>query len=188
MKFLILLLVAIQIQSGAWAAEPSKASVHLSDTVWEVTLVNANHPKKSAGEDSFTFKNGLFRSRILSERGFADTNYALHAPAAPKEPYIWETMQNGKAGIVFIQGEWLGDKMRGNITEILDNGQKIVDYSFVTRAHWQPDAQVKNLSISNISDKKDNVVSPETAQEVDMFSEEIKKFEKAQASALNPAR
>ncbi len=218
--------MALVSGTTVWA---DKSKVGLENTSWEVTVVNMQNPDTSGVEDIFSFQKNQFRSRNLSARGFADTNYTLSQGSASEKPLVWETMQTGKEGIVFLRGEWDGDKMQGNISELLENGQKVVDYSFVMKKNWQGQQTIpaavnvpvvpaakkvqekpreKKLSIPKISAKKEEVVikpvsvvrpapssqplkqfeTPETVSEEDKFSEEIEKFEKAQAAALKPAQ
>ena len=100
----------------------------LNGSSWEVTLGSG-----AKGEaDTFTFQNGQFSSKSLAKRGFSPTNYTVSIPSDSSGLAVWETMQTGKEGLIFLRGEWDKDMMRGDVTEQLEEGKKIKDYSFST--------------------------------------------------------
>ena len=105
----------------------------LDGSSWE--LVTSSSDAKAKGEqDTFTFQNGQFSGKNFSGRGFPATNYTVSIPSEDSETAVWETMQTGKEGLIFIRGEWGKDKMNGDITEQLDGGKKVREYSFTTAA------------------------------------------------------
>ena len=104
----------------------------LNGSSWDIAYVTSSDPKQKGKKDLFTFQNGQFNSKNLMDRGFTWTNYTISVPDEESELAVWETMQTGKEGIVFIHGEWTKDKMTGNITEQLDGGKKTVEHSFST--------------------------------------------------------
>ncbi len=104
----------------------------LNGSSWDISYIASSDPKQKGKKDLLTFQNGQFNSKSLMDRGFTWTNYTISVPNEESELAVWETMQTGKEGIVFIHGEWTKDKMTGNITEQLDGGKKVVEHSFST--------------------------------------------------------
>ena len=105
----------------------------LNGSSWELT-VKSTDPKEKGAQDTFVFQDGIFKSKNLTGRGFTATNYTVTVPSEESESAVWETMQTGKEGQVFIHGEWEKEIMRGNSNEQLDGGKKIKDYYFTTSA------------------------------------------------------
>ncbi len=104
----------------------------LNGSSWDVVYTTSTNPKQKGQKDLFTFQNGQFNSKELIDRGFTWTNYTISVPNEESELAVWETMQTGKEGIVFIHGEWIKDQMTGSITEQLDGGKKVIEHSFST--------------------------------------------------------
>lgn len=106
----------------------------LNGSKWDLSL-GSSDAKMKGKTDVFTFQDGMFRSDNLSKRGFSPTNYTVSVAGDEKsESAVWETMQTGKEGLIFIRGEWEKDRMQGNVTEQLDGGKKVVEYYFTTSA------------------------------------------------------
>lgn len=103
----------------------------LNGSNWEL-LLSSSDPKINGQIDTFTFQNGQFNSKNFSGRGFVWTNYTITMPSEEGETAVWETMQTGSEGIIFIRGEWNKEMMNGNITEQLEEGKKVKDYTFTT--------------------------------------------------------
>lgn len=97
---------------------------------WEVVVDSSSDPKKKGEKDAFVFQNDQITSSNLSKRGFGTTNYTVSVPSEESDSGIWETMKTGKDGVIFIRGEWTKDKMQGSVTEQLDGGKKIKEYTF----------------------------------------------------------
>ncbi len=146
----------------------------LNGSRWELAL-SSLEPKAKSEKDVYTFQNGQFSSKNLSKRGFTATNYTVTVPSEGVESAVWETMQTGKEGVVFIRGEWEKEKMWGIVTEQLDEGKKIGHYSFSTTAHkaipptseQEKKAADKGASTSTlvskeapVTSKKNPVISP----------------------------
>ena len=106
----------------------------LNGSSWELTLGLVGDPNAKGVRDTFTFQDGKFKSEGLSKRGFAASNYSISLPSSESEPAVWETMQTGKEGLIFIRGEWEKDKMQGTVSEQLDGGKKVNEYYFSTAA------------------------------------------------------
>ncbi len=104
----------------------------LNGSSWDVAYSSSTDPKQKGKKDLFTFQNGQFNSKELIDRGFTWTNYTISVPNEESELAVWETMQTGEEGIVFIHGEWIKDKMTGHITEQLDGGKVVIEHSFST--------------------------------------------------------
>lgn len=124
----------------------------LNGSSWELIL-NSSDPKEKKIEDTFTFQNGQFKSKNLENRGFVSTNYTISVPSADSETAVWETMQTGKEGVVFVRGEWEKETMRGDITEQLDGGKKVKGYYFTTTSR---------LAISPTSKEEEKAGSSKT--------------------------
>ena len=103
----------------------------LNGSEWEMT-VKPHAGKEKEYKDVFTFQDKQVSSKKLSARGFLSTNYTITIPD-DGETAVWETMKTGKEGVVFIRGEWVKDKMTGAISEQLDEGKKIKEYSFSSK-------------------------------------------------------
>ena len=104
----------------------------LNGSSWEVVLGSSSDPKMKGEKDTLTFQNGQFSSKNLSKRGFSPTNYTISLPSEDSKTAVWETMQTGKDGLVFIRGEWEKEQMRGDISEQLEGGKKTKEYYFTT--------------------------------------------------------
>lgn len=111
----------------------SEKRKELNGSKWEVFYVSSSDPKLKGKKDAFIFQDGVFTSEAFSKRGFSPTNYTVTvSPEEASETGVWETMQTGKDGRIFVRGEWIKDKMSGNITEQLEGGKKTLDHSFST--------------------------------------------------------
>lgn len=209
--FLIGVALSVQMPVFLWASTAAEKKLELNGSSWDVVLMTTGSTEDGVGEDIYTFQGGQFRSKALMNRGFKDTNFIISLPSGTSNMSMWETMQTGSEGVVFLHGEWVNDKMWGTITEQLEGGRKIVDHTFITRKHWQPEApkersasKIKTAKIapSKVDIKPIKTVSIEPRQELQKvvlssvsedelsvkdtsgeneFLEEIKKFEKAQA-------
>ncbi len=210
--FLISVTLALQVPGFLWASTTAEKKLELNGSSWDVVLMSTGDLKKNVDNDIFTFQSGQFRSKNLMNRGFADTNFAISLPTASSNLAVWETMQTGKEGVIFLHGEWAQDKMWGTVTEQLEGGRKVVDYSFVTRKHWQPEetkvkksntmpmqvASIKPAApVVELRQVESNKVlhqvrlqedQAEASADQDKFLEEIRKFERAQAQAIKPAQ
>ncbi len=214
--FLIGVTLAVQATDSLGASKLTEKKLELNGSSWDVVLVRDGELKNNISDDIFIFRNGQFGSKDLVKRGYTDTYFTISPPADSSDPAVWETMQTGKEGVVFLHGEWVKDKMWGTITEQSEDGRKIVDYTFITRKHWQPDASkamktrevTKAVTIRPESPAKILTPvfkpSPDTSKKVlrqmsveevssggsggeNNFLEEIRKFERAQAQAISPA-
>ncbi len=151
----------------------------LNGSSWDIVYTTSSDPKQKGKKDLFTFQNGQFNSKSLMDRGFTWTNYTISVPDEESDLAVWETMQTGKEGIVFIHGEWAKDKMSGSISEQLDGGKKTVEHSFstanrtaispTTEEGADPGAEVKPRSAENsaetsggalVSKEKESVAEP----------------------------
>ena len=102
----------------------------LNGSEWSVELNSAG---KSEGQDVLTFQNGMFKSKMLSDKGFPATNYTITVPDGDQMA-IWETMQtHPKGNVAFVRGEWKEGVMRGVISEQLEEN-KSRDYNFSSAA------------------------------------------------------
>ena len=117
----------------------------LNGSSWEVMLDSSSDPRMKGEKDTLTFQNGRFSSKNLTKRGFNPTNYTISLPAEDSETAVWETMQTGKDGLIFIRGEWEKDKMKGDISEQLEGGKRVKEYYFTT---------VSRVNISPTSSKE----------------------------------
>ena len=124
----------------------------LNGSEWEMT-VKPHAGKEKEYKDVFTFQDKQVSSKKLSARGFLSTNYTITIPD-DGETAVWETMKTGKEGVVFIRGEWVKDKMTGAISEQLDEGKKIKEYSFSsdTRAVVPPTSVKEEAEASGKSE------------------------------------
>jgi hypothetical protein len=104
----------------------------LNGSQWEVTVSSQNPQAKGVGKDVLTFQNDQFRSRSLEKRGYSATNYTITPLGEEGERAVWETMQTGKDGVVFVKGEWKEEQMTGTMTEQLDGGKTVFDYYFTS--------------------------------------------------------
>lgn len=135
----------------------------LNGSEWEMT-VKPHAGKEKEYKDVFTFQDKQVSSKKLSARGFLSTNYTITIPD-DGETAVWETMKTGKEGVVFIRGEWVKDKMTGAISEQLDEGKKIKEYSFSsdTRAAVPPTSVEEEAEASAKSESSSKaLVSKET--------------------------
>jgi hypothetical protein len=105
--------------------------IDLNGSEWALTVSPAD-PALKPIEDTFTFQDGQFKSTSLAKRGFNPTNYTINIPSLDAETAVWETMQTGKEGLVFIRGEWAGEQMTGRWVEQLDGGKKVLEAHFAT--------------------------------------------------------
>lgn len=121
----------------------------LNGSQWDVVVKSQGKGEKDA-EDALTFQNGQVSSKNLAKRGFNPTNYTITVPESPDQPAVWETMQTGKEGVIFIRGEWMKDAMQGSISEQLDGGKQVKDYYFTT---------AKRTAISPTSSEEETVES-----------------------------
>jgi hypothetical protein len=106
----------------------SEKKLDLNGSRWELTLRSAD-PKIQGSKDTFVFQDGIFRSENYAKRGFPPTNYTVSVPEGA-ERGVWETMQSLKGDLIFIRGEWEKDLMQGVVTEQLEGGKKVKEYSF----------------------------------------------------------
>ena len=105
----------------------------LNGSRWEVSFLSSSDPKLKGKEDVFVFQDGVFSSEAFVKRGFTPTNYSITVPMDDKsETGVWETMQAGKDGLIFIRGEWTKDSMSGDITEQLQDGKVVLSHRFKT--------------------------------------------------------
>lgn len=105
----------------------------LNGSSWDLVYVGSSDPKMKGKTDKFTFQNGQFMSELLTKRGFNWTNYTITVPPdETSKTAVWETMQTGKEGQIFVRGEWEGERMSGSITEQLDGGNKVAEHIFTT--------------------------------------------------------
>ncbi len=194
MKTLLLICVAISALApgSLWASTTAEKKLELNGSSWDVVLMSAGSVESGVGEDIYTFQDGQFRSKALMARGFKDTNFVISLPGGNSDLAVWETMQTGNEGVVFLHGEWVKDKMWGTITEQLEGGRKIVDHTFITRRHWQPEVpkaksvgEIKTVKIEPqktvLSHASEDEFPVESSTSENKFLEEIEKFEKAQA-------
>jgi hypothetical protein len=213
MKTLFLICVAISVLApgSLWASTTAEKKLELNGSSWDVVLMPAGSAEGIVGEDIYTFAGGQFRSKALMSRGFVNTNFMVSLPGGTSDLAVWETMQTGKDGVVFLHGEWVKDKMWGTITEQLEGGRKIVDHTFITRKHWQPEVpkeksagEIKTAKIEPskvdikpklmpvlksrqepqkavLSHMSEDEFPAESSTGENKFLEEIEKFEKAQA-------
>ena len=105
----------------------------INGSKWEVVL-SSTDPKVKEVKDTFLFQDKQMTSTKLSERGFGATNYTVSLPSVETDFGVWETMKTGAEGVLFMRGEWNKERMRGTVTEQLDGGKKVVEYSFKTES------------------------------------------------------
>lgn len=101
----------------------------LEATQWQITL-KSKDPRTKPENDTLIFQNGEFRTESLVKRGFNPTNYTVSIPDGEGAAAVFETMQTGKEGHVFIKGQWTKDSMEGEILEQLDGGKRGNEYYF----------------------------------------------------------
>ena len=182
--FLTLLVLPVLICVGrAYAAEPSDTSetkpsqestadlakqkeqrkkieakrAELEATQWQVSLVSRD-PKSKPEADTLIFQSGQFKTENRFKRGFNSTNYTVSMPEGDEGPAVFETMQTGKEGNVFVKGSWKKDSMEGEIMEQLEGAKTTKEYSFSNA----------KKSIIPASENKDDVASsPGTEARVD---------------------
>jgi hypothetical protein len=106
----------------------TEKKLDLNGSSWELSVRSAD-PKIQGTKDTFIFQDGIFKSENYSKRGFPPTNYTVSIPENA-ERGVWETMQSSKGDLIFIRGEWEKDSMQGVVTEQLEGGKKIKEYSF----------------------------------------------------------
>jgi hypothetical protein len=104
----------------------------LNGSRWEVVVDSSTDPKKKGEKDTFVFQDDQFTSNNMSKRGYASTNYTVSVPSEESDSGVWETMKTGKDGVIFVRGEWMKEKMQGSVTEQLDGGKKVKEYTFST--------------------------------------------------------
>lgn len=146
-KVLALILVQLVLVSPAFAAKKgedkntdraraeqrkkvAERKEELNGSQWEVSLIPSG-PGQKAEDDVLTFQNGQITSKSLTSKGFPATNYTITPGDSSEDWSVWETMQSGRAGVVFIRGEWLKEEMRGIISH--QNEGKSLDYTFTTK-------------------------------------------------------
>lgn len=163
----------------------------LNGTSWGVVYTVSSEPKMKNQKDTFVFQDNQFKSDLLAKRGFTSTNYTITVPPSEtSEIGVWETMQTGKEGQIFIRGEWAKDQMSGRITEQLEGGKKVVEHSFTTRGREaiapmteKENKPTKNIDLPKIEGKPaptgTALVSKEAEAEVTAFepgtTQEVKK-------------
>lgn len=104
----------------------------MNGSKWDVVLGSLD-PKIKGQKDTFIFQDNQVTSTGMSKRGFGSTNYTVTVPdEADSDLGIWETMKTGKDGVIFIRGEWAKEAMRGYVTEQLEEGKKVNEYTFNT--------------------------------------------------------
>ncbi len=159
-KVLALILMNVLVLAPAYAVKDKKSDgkqdkeqaemrkrveakkTELNGSQWEVSLVSSD-PQVKPEADVLTFQNGQVTSKALASKGFTSTNYTITPGPGEDDWAVWETMQTGRDGVVFIRGEWLKEEMRGIISNQLPEG-KSRDYSFSTK---------KRVSVSPTSEK-----------------------------------
>lgn len=138
LSLLVLMMVfALQISGvvPALAANDAQAQLELiaakkaelNDHEWEVKLTAAGDKDKTSS-DTLVFKEQMFESKSLTDKGYKPTNYTVSLQEGG--PTVWETMQSTDKGEpVFWRGEWEGESMRGVMSKQVGEG-KNEDYYF----------------------------------------------------------
>jgi hypothetical protein len=132
----------------------SEKKLDLNGSSWELILRSAD-PKIQGAKDTFVFQDGMFKSENYAKRGFLPTNYTVSIPENA-ERGVWETMQSSKGDLIFIRGEWEKDSMQGVVTEQLEGGKKVKEYSF---------SSAPRKKISPSSAKESGAQDPATGDE-----------------------
>ncbi len=102
----------------------------LDNTEWDIKLGSSDKRIKPV-TDKLIFKNKMISLESFAKEGFGPTNYTVTV-SEDLESATFETMQSGKAGVLFIRGDWTKDTMQGNINERIDNGKKTLEYFFTS--------------------------------------------------------
>ena len=106
-----------------------KKKVELESTQWQVSLVSKD-PKSKPESDTFVFQNSQFKSENQAKRGFNPTNYTVTIPEGDDASAVFETMQSGKEGHVFVKGHWTKEVMDGQILEQSEDGKSNREFYF----------------------------------------------------------
>lgn len=123
-----------------------KKRSELEATEWNVAL-KPRDSKSKPENDTFIFQNGEFKSENRAKRGFNSTNYTVSIPEGDLDSAVFETMQMGKEGYIFIKGQWVKASMQGEIMEQLDGGKLIRQYYFTN-------AKMTRIKSDNEADQK----------------------------------
>lgn len=91
----------------------------INETEWKV-LLTPDHPKLKPVEDVLSFRGHTVQMTYFEKKGYKPTNYTVTLEDEEGQAANWETMKTHPEGggkVVYLRGQWNGDRMSGVATE-----------------------------------------------------------------------